>query len=57
MSGSAPVPHSCFYSSETMATPMLNLAAWVSCTQMEGPDRRFAIWTQGCHLRCKQCCN
>jgi anaerobic ribonucleoside-triphosphate reductase activating protein len=37
--------------------PMLNLAAWVPCTEMEGPGRRFAIWTQGCHLRCKQCCN
>jgi anaerobic ribonucleoside-triphosphate reductase activating protein len=36
---------------------MLNLAAWVPCTEMEGPGRRFAIWTQGCHLRCKQCCN
>jgi len=40
-----------------MATPMLNLAAWVPCTEMEGPGRRFAIWTQGCHLRCKECCN
>ncbi|KQZ35090.1 hypothetical protein ASD92_07675 [Massilia sp. Root1485] len=36
---------------------MLNLAAWVACTGMEGPGRRFAIWTQGCHLRCKGCCN
>ena len=36
---------------------MLNLAAWVPCTEMEGPGRRFAIWTQGCHLRCKECCN
>jgi len=40
-----------------MAEPMLNLAAWVACTAMEGPGRRFAIWTQGCHLRCKDCCN
>ncbi|WP_116745437.1 4Fe-4S single cluster domain-containing protein [Janthinobacterium sp. 78] len=40
-----------------METPMLNLAAWVACTEMEGPGRRFAIWTQGCHLRCKHCCN
>lgn len=40
-----------------MGAPMLNLAAWVACTQMEGPGRRFAIWTQGCHLRCKECCN
>ena len=36
---------------------MLNLAAWVACTEMEGPGKRFAIWTQGCHLRCKECCN
>lgn len=40
-----------------MPEPMLNLAAWVACTEMEGPGRRFAIWTQGCHLRCKECCN
>lgn len=40
-----------------MTVPMLNLAAWVACTEMEGPGRRFAIWTQGCHLRCKECCN
>lgn len=40
-----------------MGTQMLNLAAWVACTEMEGPGKRFAIWTQGCHLRCKQCCN
>lgn len=40
-----------------MPEPMLNLAAWVPCTEMEGPGRRFAIWAQGCHLRCKECCN
>lgn len=40
-----------------MSEPMLNLATWVACTEMEGPGRRFAIWTQGCHLRCKECCN
>ena len=57
MYSSARAPHSCFYSIETMANLMVNLAAWVPCTEMEGPGRRFAIWTQGCHLRCKQCCN
>ncbi len=37
--------------------PLLNLAAWVPCTEVEGPGRRFALWTQGCLLRCPGCCN
>jgi len=37
--------------------PWLNLAAWVECTEVEGPGRRFALWTQGCLLRCPGCCN
>ncbi len=26
-------------------------------TEAEGPGRRFAIWVQGCPLRCADCCN
>lgn len=26
-------------------------------TEAEGPGRRFAIWVQGCPLRCPDCCN
>ncbi len=26
-------------------------------TEAEGPGQRFAIWVQGCPLRCLECCN
>ena len=35
----------------------LNLADWIECTEVEGPGKRFAIWVQGCLLRCPECCN
>jgi anaerobic ribonucleoside-triphosphate reductase activating protein len=35
----------------------LRLAQVVSCTEAEGPGRRFAVWFQGCPLRCRGCCN
>ena len=35
----------------------LNIAAIKECTEAEGPGRRFAIWTQGCLKRCRNCCN
>ena len=37
--------------------PILNLAQVVPCTEAEGPGRRFAVWVQGCPLRCPGCCN
>jgi anaerobic ribonucleoside-triphosphate reductase activating protein len=36
---------------------MLRVAQIVSCTEAEGPGRRFALWFQGCPLRCPGCCN
>lgn len=36
---------------------MLRVAAMVACTESEGPHRRFALWVQGCTLRCPGCCN
>lgn len=35
----------------------LRVAARVACTEAEGPGRRFAVWVQGCDLRCPGCCN
>lgn len=36
---------------------VLSLANTVPCTEAEGPGRRFALWFQGCPLRCPGCCN
>ena len=35
----------------------MQIAQVVSCTEAEGPGKRFAIWFQGCTLRCPGCCN
>lgn len=35
----------------------LNVAAWLPCTEVEGPGKRAAIWVQGCDQRCVGCCN
>src|SRR6478672_1116995 len=36
---------------------LLQVAQVVPCTEAEGPGRRFALWFQGCPLRCPGCCN
>ena len=36
---------------------ILQVASIVPCTEAEGPGRRFALWFQGCPLRCPGCCN
>jgi anaerobic ribonucleoside-triphosphate reductase activating protein len=36
---------------------ILSVAQVVPCTEAEGPGRRFALWFQGCPLRCPGCCN
>lgn len=35
----------------------MQIAQIVSCTEAEGPGKRFAVWFQGCPLRCPGCCN
>lgn len=37
--------------------PILSVAQIVPCTEAEGPGKRFALWFQGCPLRCPGCCN
>jgi anaerobic ribonucleoside-triphosphate reductase activating protein len=40
-----------------MSELFLSVAQIVPCTEAEGPGRRFALWFQGCPLRCPGCCN
>ena len=35
----------------------LRVALIVPSTEAEGPGKRFAVWFQGCPLRCPGCCN
>ena len=36
---------------------VLRVATMVDDTEAEGPGRRFALWVQGCAIRCPECCN
>ena len=40
-----------------MNQPIVSVAQIVPATEAEGPGRRFALWFQGCPLRCPGCCN
>lgn len=37
--------------------PLVRVAQIVERTEAEGPGTRFALWVQGCPLRCPGCCN
>ncbi len=41
----------------TTHNDLLNIAATVDATRSEGPGNRYALWVQGCTLRCAGCCN
>jgi anaerobic ribonucleoside-triphosphate reductase activating protein len=41
----------------TMTDVFLRVAQIVPVTEAEGPGLRFALWFQGCPLRCPGCCN
>ncbi|MDA1467262.1 radical SAM protein [Brachyspira hyodysenteriae] len=36
---------------------LLNINSIRECSKSEGIGKRFAIWTQGCMKRCRNCCN
>jgi anaerobic ribonucleoside-triphosphate reductase activating protein len=36
---------------------LVNVAMIIPRTEAEGPGDRFALWVQGCPMRCKGCCN
>jgi anaerobic ribonucleoside-triphosphate reductase activating protein len=36
---------------------VLNIGSYDPYTEAHGPGKRFALWTQGCSLTCKNCCN
>ena len=42
---------------QTVEDLTLSIAQIVACTEAEGPGRRFAVWFQGCPMRCPGCCN
>ena len=42
---------------DVIETLTMQIAQVVPCTEAEGPGKRFAVWFQGCPLRCPGCCN
>ena len=36
---------------------VINLASSIDATEAEGPGLRYALWVQGCAIRCPGCCN
>lgn len=42
---------------DTVDDLTMQIAQVVPCTEAEGPGKRFALWFQGCPLRCPGCCN
>jgi anaerobic ribonucleoside-triphosphate reductase activating protein len=45
------------HDSPSQLSNFLRVANTTAATEAEGPGWRFAIWLQGCPLRCPGCCN
>jgi anaerobic ribonucleoside-triphosphate reductase activating protein len=43
--------------SSSTINAFLRVARSIPVTEAEGPGKRFALWLQGCPLRCPGCCN
>ncbi len=41
----------------TLPEDQLSVGMIIPNTQAEGPGKRFALWVQGCPMRCAGCCN
>ncbi|WP_342252525.1 4Fe-4S single cluster domain-containing protein [Spiroplasma endosymbiont of Amphibalanus improvisus] len=40
-----------------MESNKINFSRTLSHSEIEGPGTRFVLWTQGCVINCKGCCN
>src|SRR5262249_3219642 len=40
-----------------MTDVIASVAHFTPCTEAEGPGNPFALWFQGCPMRCPGCCN
>jgi pyruvate-formate lyase-activating enzyme len=40
-----------------MQAMVLRVGSTAAATEREGPGRRYALWLQGCRIRCPGCCN
>ncbi len=46
-----------FLTTEAPDVPLLRIGSTVPLTKAEGPGKRFAVWAQGCTIRCAGCFN
>jgi anaerobic ribonucleoside-triphosphate reductase activating protein len=45
------------FEAREVSGPVVHVAMRIADTDAEGPGRRYALWVQGCSLRCAGCCN
>jgi anaerobic ribonucleoside-triphosphate reductase activating protein len=52
-----PAPGPVVRSRDQDGSMRIDIGRIIEDTQAEGPGRRFAVWVQGCPIRCPGCCN